>query len=174
MDRLQESVVGVTFLQSRAAWIHEMKEIPMTKVVRLVLGASALVVPLALFVASASAQDGAVEKELMQKERDWCTAQLKRDPAMLAAIVADDVTDISRDGKLGDKAGLLEGIRNGNGTACEVDQMKVRVYGDAAVITGRSTIASPSFTGQALWTDTFVKRGGKWLCVATQSSAVKK
>jgi Domain of unknown function (DUF4440) len=144
----------------------------MTTFARSIVGAGALCVSLVFGAGPAGAQTGKVEQELMQLERDWCTASVKNDAALLGGIVADDVSDISRAGKLSGKAEMLAGVKTGKTSACEVDQMKVRVYGDAAVVTGRSTLTSSTFSGQALWTDTFVKKNGKWLCVATQSTEV--
>ena len=65
-------------------------------------------------------------------------------------------------------------------TSCEVDQMQVRLYGETAVVTGRTRIAGTDAKGkpitdtESLWTDTFVRRAGGWQCVATQSTPVAK
>lgn len=145
----------------------------MTTFTQSAIRVGALCVSLVALVPPVSAQPAKVEQELMQIERDWCAATLKNDAALLGGIVADDVSDISRAGKLSGKAEMLAGVKTGKTTVCEVDQMKVRVYGDAAVVTGRSTLKSDTFSGQSLWTDTFIRKNGKWLCVATQSSEVK-
>jgi hypothetical protein len=53
--------------------------------------------------------------------------------------------------------------------------MQVHVYGDAAVVTGSAAQAG-NFKGQALapkviFTDTLIKRDGKWIAVASHRSA---
>jgi ketosteroid isomerase-like protein len=55
--------------------------------------------------------------------------------------------------------------------------MKVRVFGDTAVVTGTddetTTADGKKSTGHYVWTDVFVKRNGKWLAVASQTAQVK-
>jgi ketosteroid isomerase-like protein len=56
--------------------------------------------------------------------------------------------------------------------------MKVRLLGDVALVHGLSTskgsYKGKENSGQFRWTDVFVKRGGRWLAVATHSSKVEK
>ena len=59
-------------------------------------------------------------------------------------------------------------------TSGVLDNIKVRVYGDAAVVTGRR-IMKGLFQGKEyrspyLWTDIFIKREGRWQCVASHVS----
>lgn len=61
-------------------------------------------------------------------------------------------------------------------TSWVIAEMKVRVYGDAAVVTGRSTVKETykgkDFSGQYRWTDTWIKIAGGWQCVAGHSSEI--
>ena len=58
------------------------------------------------------------------------------------------------------------------------DDMKVHVYGNVAVVTGRNTIKGVwediehDISGPYRFTDVFVKRDGRWQCVASQSSRI--
>ena len=56
--------------------------------------------------------------------------------------------------------------------------MKVRVYGDAAVVLGRNTVKEQykgkDISGQSRFTDTWVKKDGRWQCVATAGSKITK
>jgi len=56
------------------------------------------------------------------------------------------------------------------------DEMKARVYGDAAVVTYRwtskETFKGQDISGQSRWTDTWVKRAGRWQCVASHGSRI--
>jgi len=58
----------------------------------------------------------------------------------------------------------------------ENDDLKVRVYGDAAVVTGRfttkETLKGRDISGQYRFTDTWIKKAGRWLCVAGQGSKI--
>ena len=120
------------------------------------------------------AQQGKVEQELMQLERDWCAADVKNDAAVFQRILSDDYTGVSsQSGKLTGKADYLAQLKTSKTTQCDVDMMRVRIYGDTAVVTGRTTVKSNSFSGQSMWTDTWVRRNGAWQCVASQGTVIK-
>jgi hypothetical protein len=54
--------------------------------------------------------------------------------------------------------------------------VKARVYGNAAVVTGLATRSGTykgaTFDQQYLWTDTFVMKDGRWQCAASQSTLI--
>lgn len=125
------------------------------------------------------AQQNPAEQQLIQIERDWCNAGLKKDAALLGRILADDVTNITNRGVLQTKSEMLADLKDKSSTltACVDTNVKVRVYGDTAVVTGRGsrsgTLKGVAFKDrQSLWTDTFVRRDGRWQCVATQGTLV--
>ena len=131
------------------------------------------------FAAPAFAQPAAdgVAAQLMQMERDWCKALATRDPALMEPILADDYTSVNSRGVMSTKASELADAKAGaSGFAeCTNDAMKVRVFGDAAVITGHN-VTSGTYRGkpfknrESYWTDTYVRRNGRWQCVASHSS----
>jgi len=57
-----------------------------------------------------------------------------------------------------------------------VDKWKVCVYGDAAVVMARLTIkmrlVGKETTNQSRFTDTWIKRAGRWQCVAGHNSTI--
>jgi ketosteroid isomerase-like protein len=61
-------------------------------------------------------------------------------------------------------------------TAYKADEMQVRLYGDAAVVTYRSSVAGTSGIQDRAptrrRTTMLVKRGGEWLIVAQQSTPI--
>ena len=117
---------------------------------------------------------GSAEQEVMRLEREWCSATLKGDVAAVSAILADDYTDVVLNtGAVAYKAQTLAEITPHKATVCEVDMMQVRVYGDAAVVIGRATEKSARFIGRYRYTDTYIRRDGRWRCVASQSTQIK-
>jgi len=127
---------------------------------------------------SALTETGKVEQELIKIENGWGEAVLKKDIAFLDRILADDIVETDTDGNIYTKAQDLEEIKSGAYvmTSWAQDDIKVRIYGDTAVVTGRTTnkgqYKGKDISGQYRWTDTFIKRDGRWQCVATHSSRI--
>jgi ketosteroid isomerase-like protein len=124
---------------------------------------------------------GGVEGTLMQMEKDWAQAFVKGDPAMAERMEAADFVGTAPDGKVGDKAQDLNDLKAGKFKAesAEPDEMKVHVYGNAAVVTGRMTVRGGQYDGQDIsgqyrFTDTWVKNKGKWQVVASQATLLKQ
>ena len=129
----------------------------------------------------------AVEAELMKMERDWANTVKTRDVETVKRIEAEDIVLTYPDGSVGDRAQDIKDIESGALTAdaWDLSDMKVRVYdADAAVVTGRSTIKNGKYrqpdgkvrdiSGEYRFTDTFIKRNGRWQVVATQSTKIER
>jgi ketosteroid isomerase-like protein len=141
-----------------------------------------MMMPLLLFsghLTVLSAQSGSVEQKLMQIERDWGKAQIKKDYAAVDKILAADWQGIDYDGQIVDKSTYMSHMRSEQSTLQSEDlsQMKVRVFGNTAIVTGKDTEKSTDrgkdSSGTYVWTDVFVLRGGKWQVVASQSTVAK-
>jgi hypothetical protein len=147
----------------------------MTRKMLLTLAACALAVTsFTLPAATLAADHGRVEQELIQLERNWCSATVKNDVAAVSAILSDDYTDVALTGTVANKAQTLADVKTDKATVCEIDMIQVRVYGDAAVVVGRVTQKSATFNGQYRYTDTYIRRDGRWICVASQATETKK
>jgi hypothetical protein len=127
--------------------------------------------------ADKAAKPSAAEEELLQIEREGCPANLKKDIAYFERVVADDYTDVNSRGVGGTKAELIAGLKSGDVglSVCVDENVKVRVYGDAAVVTGLGTRTGKIGAGsepvkerKVLWVDFFVKKDGRWQVVASQ------
>jgi ketosteroid isomerase-like protein len=120
-----------------------------------------------------------VEQALTQMEREWGDAFVKRDTASLERIMANDWAGISWDGKTYTKAQTIAEVKSGTTTveSTTMEPLKVRVFGDTAVVTGGDTEKSKyqgkDTSGRYLWTDVFVKRNGRWQAVASHSTRVE-
>jgi len=73
----------------------------------------------------------------MQLEHDWCTASVKKDAATLGRFLADDNTHVGSRGTMLTKAEFLADLKDKTSSvdSCVDNNVKVRVYGDAAVVT---------------------------------------
>ena len=119
-----------------------------------------------------------VEQELIKLENEANDAWVNRDVEACARLLADDYLVTESDGVVMTKAQDLALLKsNENVTTSSVaDDFRVRVYGDAAVVTFRVTyknqVKGKESTGQERFTDTWVKRAGRWQCVAVHVSAI--
>jgi ketosteroid isomerase-like protein len=129
-------------------------------------------------VTSAPTDTAAVEKKLIQLEDGWAAALLKADVAYIGGILADNYTDTDDMGAVSTKAQDLADLKSGDikFTALVTENYQVHVYGDTAIVTGRNTqkaqFKGKDISGSFQFTDTWLKRDGHWLCVATHYSKV--
>jgi len=137
-----------------------------------------------VFAVAIQAQTGAkpkaqtAEQELLKLEQEWTNADVKDDLALLDRVLADDWVITETDGSVWTKAQILAAKKTGEDKiSTEVtDDIKVRVYGNAAVVTGRNTLKGifkgRDLSGQERWTDTWIMKAGRWQCVATHISKI--
>ena len=135
-----------------------------------------------LFVTTAppvpASDNASVEQSLLQLEREWENAMTKNDAQTIERMEADDFTYVM-EGMRGDKQADLADAKSGafSGSA-ELMNLKARVYGDAAVVTGTASLRNAKYkgkdvSGDYLFTDTFVKKNGRWQVVASHANRVK-
>ncbi len=121
---------------------------------------------------------GGDEATLVDIENGWNEAAMKKDVATLDKYYADDVTDVAPDGTLNTKTQDIDDIKNGvlSIESATNEDLKPRIYGNAAVVTGTGTLKGTykgeNISGRYRFTDTFVKRNGRWECVATQATKI--
>ncbi|MBZ5565051.1 MAG: nuclear transport factor 2 family protein [Acidobacteriia bacterium] len=129
---------------------------------------------------AAPAKGASVEQELIKLENDWNNALVKRDVTALSGMMAEDWTVVDPEGTVENKTQFLAEIKSGEDmtTSAMADEMKVRVYGDAGVVLGRNTVKEKykgkDVSGQYRFTDTWVKKAGRWQCVATAVTKITK
>jgi uncharacterized protein (TIGR02246 family) len=145
-----------------------------------VLAASALVFAQAPKTRDAEPPTQDTEAVLMKIERDAAAALMKKDFAAFASVFSEDAVFTGPDGAVQTKAQLLADLKSGN-LAIEstvISDMKVRVFGESAVVTYTTTDKGKSkgrdISGRYRWTDTFVRRGGKWQVVAGQGTPIQQ
>jgi ketosteroid isomerase-like protein len=118
-----------------------------------------------------------VAQALMQMEREWVEAAQKKDAATLDRILADDWVGQGPTG-IATKAEALADLKSGDNTleSITLGDMKVRVFGDTAVVTGsddeKSSYKGKDTSGHYTWTDVFVKRQGRWQASASQGTRI--
>jgi len=136
-----------------------------------------LVVGLLVVVASAAfaqTPQKAVEQSVLQLARDWLAAEESHDRAALQRIIADDFQGTGPWGQTVLKADVIpeEGSQSG-GLALNTSNMKVRVFGDTAVVTAHG-VQKGEEKRELRFTVVFAKRNNVWQMVAGHLSAVPK
>jgi hypothetical protein len=120
-------------------------------------------------------------QELMRIERDIGRANVERDAAFFERVEADEFIFTDSAGGITLKKEDVAGVKapanpDSKLLSYEVDDMKVMLYDDAAVVTGRVTQKGVSkgqeWTAQSRFTDVFVWRDRRWQIVAGHSSRV--
>jgi ketosteroid isomerase-like protein len=120
------------------------------------------------------------ERDLKQLVKDLNAALVKADTAFLERILDQDFVHYRPRGTIENRAQYLENRKNGNVNfeSLVADDMKVRFYGDAAIVTYRSTAKGKDQQGaideQRLWTRVFVRRDGRWRLVHSQGTTIQK
>ena len=116
----------------------------------------------------------AVELAIIQMEKDWVQAALKKDAGAMDRIIADDWVGIAFDGTTLTKGAVLNDLKSGTTVShtIELGPLKVRVYGDTAIVNGSSTETSTwqgkDTSGHYMLVDVFVNRNGRWQVVSSQ------
>ena len=118
------------------------------------------------------AQENDVANAVLQTERDLATVYLNSDADGIARGVMEDYTLTNSMGKITTRADDIGEARK-NDPKYEIFEnydMKVRLHGDTAVVTGKTHTKGVSggkpFDFQFQFTDTFVKDGGRWRLLA--------
>lgn len=116
-------------------------------------------------------------EELRKTEREWLDAYEKRDSAAMERIVADDFVITHASGSTQTKQDILKMLERGRAAnrpspKFSTEDSQVRLFGDTAVITGKVKMHMGERTNVERYTDTWVRRGGRWVVVASQLSSV--
>ncbi len=119
-------------------------------------------------------------REVQDLERAWLNAYEQHDQKAMEAILADDFLITFADGSSQNKSQVISSLKaqpasNRPTTKFYTEDVKARVYGDTVILTGR-VVAEWQREGKPLakelsrYTDTYVKRNGRWQVVASHLS----
>lgn len=117
---------------------------------------------------------------LLYMENDWNEAARKKDAAWFERNLADDATEVaSRTAALQTKAEAIASMKTDRSVleSLELSEPSVRVDGNAAVVTGVNRVRGRDEQGKPFdrrvrFTDTFIKRDGRWQVWASQGTII--
>ena len=116
---------------------------------------------------------------LGQIQQELSTAWMTRDRATVERLIAPDWVVTHLAGQRITRAEVLRDMLESDATqinASDVDEIEVRLFGDTAVVTGRThargTQSGAPFDVRLRFTDVFVRRGDQWQAVASHATTI--
>ncbi len=117
------------------------------------------------------------KETVLAAQRQWLDGYNRRDEKVLSAIEADEFRVAFGDGKIQTKADQLVNIRKslpaGAKYAIAVEATEVRIYGNAAVLTGIIIEKGGAVIQKSRYTDTWIFQNGRWRVVSSHLSDLK-
>ena len=120
------------------------------------------------------------EKRIIVLEKVWNQTQMSHDANAMASMLHADFVLTDFDGTLMSKPVFLASIRDTSVKLSveESSDMKLHRYGDTVVVTGatheKGVQKGKPYEHHGRFTDTWIKRDGEWVCVASQLGLISK
>jgi len=111
------------------------------------------------------------ERYIVESERQWAESVATGDTSAIERILADDFVGVDPKGHLYTKRQMIDDTRNAPKyfVSNRLNDVKVRFYGTTAIAQGSETWGKRSGErGRFVWTDTWLKRNGRWQIVAAE------
>jgi ketosteroid isomerase-like protein len=124
--------------------------------------------------------DTHIQARISALEVLWNHVEVTRDAKALNQLLADRFIFVTIDGILQTRSEFIESVRNppehsGKMTS---ESLQVEVYGGTVVVSGiykeRGASNGKGFSRRGRFTDTWIKQGKSWLCIASQSTLIHK
>jgi ketosteroid isomerase-like protein len=118
------------------------------------------------------------EIQIKQLERAWNQAEANQEVKEVSSLLADTLVYTDYDGSFMNKSEYMKWVVSPGQKADHIydEGQSVKVYGDAAVVTGiyreTGTNKGKPYVVRSRFTDTWIKRDGVWLCVASHSTLI--
>jgi ketosteroid isomerase-like protein len=120
------------------------------------------------------------QQQLLYLEQDWNDATKRQDAAWVEKNYASFASDVSsRNGGIETKAQAVASAKASKTVydVLELSEVTVRVEGNTGVVTGVNRVRGKDDQGKAFerkvrFTDTFIKRDGRWQVWATQGTSI--
>jgi len=123
-----------------------------------------------------SAQDKTDAAAVRALELKWTQSYKERNIDILSSLLAEEFVITVEDGSVYSKAGYISHSADANVhvEVAELSDLKVRVHGDTAIVTGayheRGDSSGKRYEYRDRLTDVWMKIGGKWQVVASHYS----
>jgi ketosteroid isomerase-like protein len=135
---------------------------------------------LAIFMGLAGAQEKSDAATVRALEVKWTESYKQRSIDILSSLLSDEFVITIEDGSVYSKAGYISHTADGSVhvEVAELSELKVRVHGDTAIVTGayheRGESNGKPYEYHDRLTDVWMKMGGRWQVVASHYSVPYK
>jgi hypothetical protein len=106
-----------------------------------------------------------IVEEITALEAKLRVAELEPDPEFFRSVLADDLVLNNRPGK----TRVVDAHRAGAAakfSSVEFEDMQIKVFGNAAVVTCSGTFEGPGWTGTLQFMRVWLKHDGRWQIIA--------
>jgi ketosteroid isomerase-like protein len=151
-----------------------MKRVPAVKAI------VTLLILLAASITAAAQQADPEQSKILALENAWNLAEQRKDVKALDQLLASNLIYIDYDGSFMDKQQFLASVKT---PALHPEQIvnestTVHMYGSTAVVTGiyreKGVERSKAYLRRGRFIDTWIYQHGLWLCVASQSTLIRR
>jgi ketosteroid isomerase-like protein len=134
----------------------------------------------AIGIAQESVKPSGEEGRIIALESAWDQAEQNKDATALAGLLSDHLVYVDYDGSLSNKEQFLASIKSGDVSSEQIknEGVTVRLYSNnnVAVSTGiyrdRGVEKGKPFQRRGRFTNVWIKQGGAWQCIASQSTLI--
>jgi hypothetical protein len=141
---------------------------------------SCLLLALCAFAQNAGDKTDTQESKLLVLEHLWNEAQVHRDERALQAMIADTFVDTEWDGEVSNRGRFLADISDPKfkPSLVAIQDTKVNLIRNTAIVTGvyhtKGSYNGKPYDHLGRFTDTWIFDDGKWQCVASHTSLLKR
>jgi ketosteroid isomerase-like protein len=130
----------------------------------------------------AQSDNAAAKSKIAALEQLWNQAYKSGDTKALDAILDEGIVLVNDDGSVQSKAEFLADVKSAPTQPSAQQQqvapesLNVRVYGSVAIATGvmrvKGVEGGKSYTRRERFVDTWLYKGGNWVCIGTNATPV--
>lgn len=131
-------------------------------------------------VAQSAAQPDADQARILTLESAWDQAVRQKDVHALELLIAPELVYVEYDGKRMSQMEYLSNVQGKTQNVAKIvsDSVSVQVYGGAGVVTGvyreNGVNNGKPYELRERFMDVWMRRGGSWVCVASQSTLIPR
>src|SRR5258705_1569151 len=147
---------------------------------RLRIGSAVILCLCTVFAIPSTAQEKDTAKSIRKLEEKWTESYKKRQIDILSSLLAEDFVITVEDGNTYSKSGYITHSADPSVQVdvAEISDLKVRMHGDTAIVTGayddRGKSNGKPYEYHDRLTDVWMKVGGKWQVISSHYSVPMK